>query len=132
MTKKQQRLGNLELEILKIAWQMQPCTVQEVADVMTGRRPCARTTVLTVMQRLHAKGFLRRRKSAGVFRYRTTRQQSKVISGLIGQFVETVLDGSAAPFIAYLTESKKLTEDQIKTLRRMAQDLDDRSREKTS
>ena len=132
MSKKQQGLGSLELDILKIVWELQPCTVQEVAGAIAARRAYARTTVLTVIQRLHAKGFLNRRKSSGVFRYRTTRHQSKVISRLIGQFVDTVLDGSAAPFIAYLTESHELTEDQIQMLRRIAQDLDNRSREKKS
>ena len=62
MAEQELSLGDLELEILKIIWERQPCTFPQVADVMAERRGLARTTVLTVMQRLHAKGFLKRRK----------------------------------------------------------------------
>ena len=61
MAKGELSLGELELEVLKVIWEQQPCTVQEVAEIMHGRKGLARTTVLTVMQRLHKKKFLRRR-----------------------------------------------------------------------
>ena len=48
MSKKQQGLGELELEVLKAIWQEPGRTVQEVAEDLGKRRGSARTTVLTV------------------------------------------------------------------------------------
>ena len=124
MAKKQSRLGELELQVLKIIWRHHPCSVQQVAGILGEQRECARTTVLTVMQRLHAKDFLKRRKVGGVFQYSPTEERSKVISRLIGQFLDKVLDGSAAPFVTYLMETRDLSKKQIAALRKIAQGLE--------
>ena len=117
-------LGELELEVLKTVWELPGCTVQEVAEVLGEQRGCARTTVLTVMQRLHAKGFLDRHRPDGIYRYTATEGRGKVLTGLIGKFVDRVLDGSPAPFLAYLAETEQLTDEQAAQLREMVQDLE--------
>ncbi len=128
MAPRERRLGELELVVLKIIWNRQPCSVQEVAQVLGERQGYARTTILTIMQRLHEKGFLKRRKRAGVFRYSATEEQATVMSRLIGQFVDTVLDKSPMPIVAYLTESQDLTADQITQLRELIENLEAQSR----
>ena len=84
--KERTTLGALELEVLKIIWECPACTVAEVAERLS-RRQYARTTVLTVIQRLHAKGLLKRRKEAGIFRYSATQPREQVLSRLIARFV---------------------------------------------
>ncbi|MDX9975621.1 MAG: BlaI/MecI/CopY family transcriptional regulator, partial [FCB group bacterium] len=79
--------------------------------------------------RLHAKGFLKRKKVDGVFRYSPTEERGAVMSRLIGQFVERVLDGSAAPFLAYLADAKGLTEEQMEQLRAIVEDIGDHEKE---
>ncbi len=130
MAKKASRLGELELTVLKTIWEHQPCTVQQVAKILGKRRGCARTTVLTVIQRLHAKKFLKRRKVGKVFNYVPTEGRNKVMSRLIGQFLDKVLDGSALPFVTYLTERKDLTLEQVAILRSIAKKLESRQKEK--
>jgi predicted transcriptional regulator len=53
-------LTPLELDIMKAVWHRQPITVREVQDAIRAVRPLAYTTVLTIMDRLHQKGFLNR------------------------------------------------------------------------
>lgn len=105
MAKTPQSLGELELDVLKTVWANDGCTVQQAAELIAGKRKCARTTILTVIQRLHAKKFVKRRKIDGVFRYYSTEGQGKVMSRLVRQFVEKVLDGSPTQLISYLAES---------------------------
>lgn len=124
MAKKGSHLGELELEVLKTIWQHQPCTVKQIAKILGSQRGCAKTTVLTVMQRLHAKRVLKRRKIDGVFQYSPTEEPKKVMARLIGQFLDKVLDGSALPFVAYLTERKDLTQEQAEALRAIAEKLE--------
>mgnify|MGYP006279403331 CR=1 FL=1 len=127
MAKDKLSLGELELEVLKIIWERQPCTFPGVAEILTERRGLARTTVLTVIQRLHKKGFLERSKREGMYRYSTTKERGDVIKRLIGQFVNKVLDGSPVPFIAYLVEAEGLTHEQAEALRVIARELDQES-----
>ena len=124
MAKKGSNLGELELVVMKTIWEHQPCTVKQIAKILGKRRGCAKTTVLTVMQRLHAKHFLKRRKVGGLYQYSPTEERGTVISKLIGQFLDKVLDGSPTPFVAYLLETEDLSPKQIAALRKIAQELE--------
>ncbi|MCP4640252.1 MAG: BlaI/MecI/CopY family transcriptional regulator [bacterium] len=124
MTRRGYGLGELELAVLKALWDGPERTVQDVAEELGKERGCARTTVLTVMQRLHVKGLLKRRKVGGIFHYRTSEGRGAVVSRLIGQFVEKVLDGSAAPFLAYLADAKDLTDDEMGELRTIVESME--------
>ena len=121
----QPNLGSLELEVLKVMWDQQPCSVQTVAEVMAERRGLARTTVLTVMQRLHAKGILKRRKRKGVYHFSAAQQPDTTLSKIIASFVDEVLDGSALPFVAYLASSRKLTREQAEALSEIVAKMED-------
>ena len=129
MTKEQKSLGELEILILKTIWESPESTVQEVAEIVGETRNCARTTVLTVMQRLHAKNFLKRRKVNGVYRYAATQDRGTVLSGMIGQFVDKMLDGSSAPFLAYLSTNKELTKKQSEQLQALVRELERNEKE---
>jgi predicted transcriptional regulator len=121
----ERRPGALELEVLNVIWENPACTVADVAGRLSHRQ-YARTTILTVIQRLHAKGLLRRRKEAGVFRYSATQPRKQVLSRLIARFIENFLDGSPAPFVAYLTEARNITPGQRAALEEIVRDLEKR------
>ena len=55
MRKKKKDLGELELAVLNAVFERPASSVREIAEVMAEERGLARTTILTVMQRLHAK-----------------------------------------------------------------------------
>lgn len=112
-------LGEQELEVLRFAADRAPISVGEVAREFGARRGLARTTVLTVMERLRAKGYLTRRRANGVYRYSPRLNQSDVMSGVIADFVERSLGGSLSPFVAYLADTGRLGADEIAQLRRM-------------
>ncbi|MER7792095.1 BlaI/MecI/CopY family transcriptional regulator [Streptomyces sp. NPDC097640] len=60
------RLGELEAEIMDRLWKWKrPATVRDIVDDINRTRPLAYTTVLTVANILHAKGWLLREKKQG-------------------------------------------------------------------
>jgi len=120
-------LGEEEGAILKWVAEHAPASVGEVAKVLSESRGLARTTVLTVMERLRAKGFLVREKVEGTFRYSPSEPHHTQMRGLVGRFVERSLGGSLDPFVAYLSEDAELSEEQIESLRRLVRDLEARS-----
>jgi predicted transcriptional regulator len=53
-------LTPLELDIMKAVWKNSPITVRTVQESIRPERNLAYTTVMTIMDRLHHKGILRR------------------------------------------------------------------------
>ncbi len=61
-------LGDQELSLLRYVTDHAPITVREVAEQFGETHGLARTTILTMMERLRKKNFLTRRKDGGAFR----------------------------------------------------------------
>src|SRR5260370_26278900 len=60
---KMRQLGELEAVIMDRLWKWgRPALVREVVDDLHRDRPLAYTTVMTVMENLHRKGWLRRER----------------------------------------------------------------------
>jgi BlaI family transcriptional regulator, penicillinase repressor len=120
MAKELPSLGELEIEVLRTVWREQPCTERQVSDQIIAERQVARTTVLKTIQRLEGKGLLVRVPGAGAVRFRAALDEQRVMPALIQRFVRRVLGGSAAPLIAYLGDSTKLSAKDLETLRKIA------------
>ncbi len=123
-------VGEQELEALRWVSQNAPVSVGEVASGFGEPRGLARTTVLTVMERLRRKGYLARRKQSGVFKYTPQVSQPDLLKRLVEEFVQKTLGGSLTPFVAYLADSTDLTETELDALRRIADSLPAREAEK--
>lgn len=116
---KQTGLGEQELEVLRYVTDNAPVSVREVADMFGAPRGLARTTILTVMERLRKKGHLSRRKNASSFEYLPAVSKQDLMQGLVQDFVEKTLGGSLTPFVAYLADNKGLSDAELSDLRRL-------------
>jgi len=64
------QFGELEAVIMDRLWARQrPTLVREILDELTPERPLAYTTVLSVMDKLHRKGWLHREPDGRAYRY---------------------------------------------------------------
>jgi predicted transcriptional regulator len=99
-------------------------TVGEVARHFAASRGLARTTILTVLERLFRKHYLRRRRDGRLFRYSSTGSKAKFLQTLVARFTDRVLGGSLDPFVAYLVSDARLNTDQVSELRRLIDSMD--------
>jgi predicted transcriptional regulator len=104
-----------------------PISVRELADKLADTSGQARTTVLTVLERLRKKGYLTRRKSGGVNRYSPRVAMTQLLQSLVGDFVQRVLGGSVSPFVAYLGEKTKVEPHELAQLKQLVRELEDRT-----
>ena len=123
MAKPLPSLGEYEIQVLRLVWQHQPCTERQISDLIQKDRAVARTTVLKTLQRLEGKGLLARVPGEAPIRFRAAIDENRVLPALIGRFVEGVLGGSPGPLVAYLAESGKLSDKDLKALRAIAQKI---------
>jgi predicted transcriptional regulator len=125
-------LGHLELDVLQYVSDHHPISVRDVAAHFAETSGQARTTVLTVMERLRAKGHLTRRKVSGRHHYTPTVPKAELLSRIVGDFVDDVLGGSVSPFVTYLTQSPLLSENEARKLEQLLRRIESREKkEKT-
>lgn len=116
-------LGEQELEVLEYIAQHAPITAREVADRFGEQQGLARTTILTVIERLRKKGFLSRRRREGVFHYAPRVPLTDVLQGLVGQFFERTLGGSVSPVVTYLAKTRRVSDRELDELERLVEEL---------
>ena len=120
-------ISDTELEVLKVLWESGPATVREV-DAMLRRqgRRWAYTTVLTLLHRLLAKGYVSSDKSgmAHVFRPAVTRE--KLLRQRLRDLSEQLTEGTATPLVQALVEEHRFTEEEIRRFRELLDRLEER------
>ena len=86
----------LEMMCLNALWELGEGNVEEVRRAVSGTRPLAYTTVLTLLDRLSRRGAVARRKEGRGFRYRAIVEREKLRRMALGQFLEQHFCNSAA------------------------------------
>ena len=117
-------IGEQELALLRHVADRGGVTVGEAAQEFGTARGLARSTVLTMMERLRRKGYLSRRLNDGVYRYRALSTTSEVLRGAVQRFVERHLNGSVSPLLAFLSETGDLSEKERRELEKIVARLD--------
>jgi len=119
MRPKTSTLTEQELEIMKIVWERERATVRDVYESLLERRKIAYTTVMTMMNILEQKKYLRKSAEDRAYVYRPTKPKKQVIQGMVREFVDRVFNGSAEPLLVHLIEDRKLTNKDLDELARM-------------
>jgi BlaI family penicillinase repressor len=112
----------LELQILKILWEQSPRTVREVRDVLAAQgRDLAHTSVITTLGTMVEKGQLEKLppEEGKAFRFIPRLDQGDVSSGMLGDLVTRVFDGSAEAVMLSLFDVADLHESELARLRKL-------------
>ncbi len=121
-------IGDQELALLQYVAERGGATVGEAAEEWGGEQGLARSTVLTMMERLRAKGHLARRQVKGVYRYTSPASSTELMRGVVGSFVEKTLGGSISPFAAYLADTTEVSAEELAELEAVVARLQSRGR----
>jgi len=90
-------LGELEAQVMRRIWDRDgPVTVRDITDDLRRDRPIAYTTVMTVMDNLRKKGWLRRTDHGRAYRYEPIVSGDEYSAGVMRQGLEASSDPAAA------------------------------------
>ncbi len=111
----------LELEILKILWNDSPLPVREVRTRLEeqARRILTHSSVITMLNIMVRKGYLRRRKQGKAFFFTPKVKKESVAGGIMGDLLSRVFDGSPSALVLNLIETADLDADELAELRRL-------------
>lgn len=119
------QLSEAEGEVLRALWDHGPATVRRVNDVLAGRgRRWAYTTVLTLLQRLQAKGCVASEAGGQAHVFRATASRDDLLRDRLDDLADRFCEGTAEPLVLALVRSNRLSAPELARLRRLIDDLD--------
>ncbi|MCX4907790.1 BlaI/MecI/CopY family transcriptional regulator [Streptomyces sp. NBC_00878] len=94
-------LGELEDAVMTRVWKWnRPVTVREVLEDLQQERSIAYTTVMTVLDNLHQKGWVRREAEGRAYRYEAVSTRAAYAAALMNE-AWTQSDNPAAALVAF-------------------------------
>lgn len=115
------KLFDSELKIMELLWKNGEMTAKELAAALKEEVGWSKTTTYTVIGKCVDKGAVQR--SEPNFCCRALITQDEVREYRTDELIEKMYDGSADALIASLLGRKKLSADEIASLRKMVEDL---------
>lgn len=98
------QFGDLEAAVMDELWGVDgPLTVRNVMEALSPQRPLAYTTVMTVMDTLHRKGWLARERAGRAFLYSPSATREQYSAGLMAEALATS-DDSSATFLRFISD----------------------------
>ena len=120
MTKKKLRaMSPTETEILRLVWQLNEATVQQIRDELPPDRRLAYNTVQTLLCRLEQKGYLKHFLSGRAHVFSPLAKPQEVIKTTVRDFLGRLFGGDPKPLVQFLAEDGKIDEEDIKRLREL-------------
>lgn len=110
------RLGDLQLQILKILWTRAEATVAEVHQSVTTREPLAYTTIATMLRKMESRGLVGHRTDGRTFVYRAAVSEDQVTRGMAGHVLDRLFEGRLSDLVQHLLTSREISAAELDRL----------------
>jgi BlaI family penicillinase repressor len=102
-----------ELEILQIIWEHGSCTVRDVMNLLSSKRPRAYTSVMSLMNVMADKGMLKQKAEGKAFVYSEKISRDKTQSRMLSDLLDRAFDGSASALVTHLLKQAKPDSEEL-------------------
>jgi BlaI family transcriptional regulator, penicillinase repressor len=110
-----------ELDVMSVLWRLESATVADVRDALD--EPLAYTSVLSALQTLTEKGFVRHEAEGRAYRYHPMVASEHAGQSAIARIKEAIFAGSAERLFAQLVADEATPREELERMRRL---LDER------
>lgn len=117
--KKLRAMSPTETEIVRLVWELNEATVQQIRDRLPPDRKLAYNTVQTLLCRLEQKGYLKHHFKGRAHVFCPLVKQQEVIKTTVRDFLGRLFGGDPKPLVQFLAEDGKIDEEDIKRLRQL-------------
>jgi BlaI family transcriptional regulator, penicillinase repressor len=119
MNKPLHGLGSLQSEVMELVWKQGEATVSQLLETISKKRAIAYTTVLSAVQKLEKKGWLKHRTAGKAYVYFPVRDRLEVGSRTLHDLLRTAFSGDPRLLLASLLEDTRLSDAELKELRNL-------------
>ena len=113
------RSNRLADDVMEALWQQGEGTVREVLERL--ERDYAYTTILTVLDRLHAKGKVTREKVGGVWRYCAAHSHDELVGLAMASMLDKVRGDPRPVLLAFMERAESASPETIEALEALIQ-----------
>jgi BlaI family transcriptional regulator, penicillinase repressor len=115
-----------ELAVLRLLWDRGPATIRQVTEVLyPGGGAAQYATVQKLLDRMEAKGYVRRDRTLYVHVFTALLDRDELIGRRLRSLAETLCDGSLTPLLTHLARAKDLTDEDRLALRAIIEEVDE-------
>jgi len=127
------RLPEAELEVMACVWQRGESTAREVRETMAGYRPMTHGSMVTLLKRLEAKGWVAKEKGpvGKAFVYRPIRRPGPTHRRILHDLVRRIFGGNGVALISTLLDSEPPTTEELDRLEKLFEELRQKQAEAT-
>jgi predicted transcriptional regulator len=104
-----------ELEVMSILWRLGSATVAEVRDAL--EEELAYTSVLSALQTLEEKGYVRHEPEGRAYRYFATVEAERAGGSALTRIKDAIFHGSAERMFAQLVSDRALGREELERMR---------------
>jgi predicted transcriptional regulator len=108
-----------ETEILRLVWQLDEATVQQVCDLLPPRRDIGYKTVQTLLGRLENKGYLKHKISGKAYVFLPAVRREDVVKRTVLDFLDRLFAGDPRPLMQFLAEDGRIGAEDIERLKKL-------------
>jgi predicted transcriptional regulator len=120
MPREPQDVTEAELSLMQRLWDMKRASIRQLTDdLYPNGSPAQYATVQKQLERLEAKGFVRRDRSLFVHVFEPAVDRDELIGRRIRSVAEKLCGGSLVPILSHLARSEALTDKERKALREL-------------
>lgn len=124
-------MSDAERDVLKVFWERGPLGVKEVlASLQQQGTEWSRSTVVTLLSRLEAKGYLASDRSGYAFVYKPLVTREDEIHARVTQLASELSGGEPVPLMLAFAERHRFSAKDVARLEKLVEELQKRSRGK--
>jgi predicted transcriptional regulator len=109
-----------ELEVMSILWRLGSATVAEVKEQL--EETLAYTSVLSALQTLEEKGYVRHEPEGRAYRYFPVVEAERAGGSALARIRDAIFHGSAERMFAQLVSDRALGREELERMRRLLAD----------
>ena len=120
-----QDITESELAVLRILWDRETATIRQLTDVLYPQGEAAQyATVQKLLDRMEAKGYVRRDRTMFVHVFRSVLDRDELIGRRLRSLAEMLCEGSLTPLLTHLARANDLTDEDRLALRAIVDEPD--------
>ncbi len=114
-----------ELEILRILWDEQPCSVKRVHDLIAQHKNVGYTTILKQLQRMQDKGLVTRERGVGKsFLYMAAQPEELTQSTLLGRLLKSAFRGDVNELVMHALGDARASGQDLAMIKKFIEDIE--------
>jgi predicted transcriptional regulator len=125
MARNPQDITDAELSVLQALWDRGSATIRQLSEAIYPEGgPVQYATVQKLLERLEAKDFVRRDRSAAVHVFTPAVNRDELIGRRLRSLAEQLCGGSLTPLLTHLVKTRRLTAKEREELRALIADAE--------